>query len=193
MNEFGSSAWSYHRQHGGKDEWLTPKELIWQVGEGAFGEMFDLDPCAPVVRPWPMAKNHFTIKDNGLILPWHGRVWCNPPYRNAAAWLKRCAGHGNAMALVFARTDTKMFAQTVWGAADAVAFIIGRITFHHVDGKKAKWTGGGPSALVAYGDNMVDALEIAIQDNELNAHLVYLSAGERQREINTIIDQGLLL
>lgn len=44
----------------GKDEWLTPRPLIQALGE------FDLDPCAPIKRPWDMAKNHFTVEDNGL-------------------------------------------------------------------------------------------------------------------------------
>lgn len=57
----------------GKDEWLTPPEIIRALGE------FDLDPCAPIVRPWDMAKAHYTELDNGLIRPWHGRVWLNPP------------------------------------------------------------------------------------------------------------------
>lgn len=52
----------------GKDEWLTPPEIIRALGS------FDLDPCAPVKRPWEMAANHFTVLDNGLNKPWQGRV-----------------------------------------------------------------------------------------------------------------------
>jgi hypothetical protein len=57
----------------GKDEWLTPPPLIQALGE------FDLDPCAPIKRPWDMAKNHYTIEDDGLEKDWFGRVWLNPP------------------------------------------------------------------------------------------------------------------
>lgn len=53
-----------------KDEWLTPPEIIESLGP------FDLDPCAPVNPPWKMADRHYTIKDNGLMQPWAGRVWC---------------------------------------------------------------------------------------------------------------------
>ena len=60
-----------------KDEWLTPPEIIDALGGPA---SFDLDPCAPVTRPWPTAKEHFTIIDNGLTKPWRGRIWFNPPY-----------------------------------------------------------------------------------------------------------------
>ena len=50
-----------------KDEWLTPPEIIKALGP------FDLDPCAPVVRPWDTAKIHYTTTDNGLQREWRGR------------------------------------------------------------------------------------------------------------------------
>lgn len=128
------------------DEWLTPPQILAALGP------FDLDPCAPVDRPWDMAKEHYTILDNGLSQPWHGRVWCNPPYGLMAhQWLARLAEHGNGIALIFARTETEMFFQTVWDRADAVLFLRGRLHFHYVNGDRAKANSGAPSVLVAYG------------------------------------------
>lgn len=51
------------------DEWLTPPELLRALGP------FALDPCAPVVRPWDTAERHYTVEDDGLSIPWVGRVW----------------------------------------------------------------------------------------------------------------------
>lgn len=128
------------------DEWLTPPEILAPLGA------FDLDPCAPVVRPWGTAAVHYTANDNGLALPWSGRVWCNPPFgREAVKWLRRMAEHGNGIALIPARTETAMFYETVWGAADAVLFIKGRPHFHFVDGRRAPFNSGAPICLVAYG------------------------------------------
>ncbi len=130
------------------DEWLTPPHIL------AALPRFDLDPCSPKVRPWPTATWHFTADDDGLSRSWGGLVWCNPPYgKEAGKWLKRCADHGNAIALVFARTETDMWIRHVWGSADAVLFLFGRIHFHFVDGSRAKANSGAPSALIAYGDN----------------------------------------
>ena len=135
------------------DEWLTPPEIVRACGE------FDLDPCAPVVRPWDTARQHFTKNDDGLAQAWSGRVWCNPPFgREAIKWLRRLAAHGNGVALIPARTETAMFYETVWGAADAVLFIQGRPHFHYVDGRRAAANSGAPICLVAYGAGNVAAL-----------------------------------
>lgn len=137
-----------------KDEWLTPPDVLRALGP------FDLDPCAPVARPWPMAAAHYTLHDDGLRQPWQGRVWCNPPYgRETGAWLERLATHGDGIALIFARTETEMFHAWVWERADAVLFLRGRLHFHHVDGRRADANGGAPSCLVAYGARNVRALE----------------------------------
>lgn len=90
------------------DEWLTPPEVIAALG-GA--DSFDLDPCSPIERPWPTARRHLTIVDNGLIQPWDGRVWLNPPYSTSVIgqWLARLADHNRGVALIFARTETDAF------------------------------------------------------------------------------------
>ncbi|MGH8432526.1 MAG: DNA N-6-adenine-methyltransferase, partial [Solimonas sp.] len=86
------------------DEWLTPPDILSRLG------VFDMDPCAPVVRPWDTARRHYTIQDNGLAQVWAGRVWCNPPFgREAVKWLRRMAEHGDGIALIPARTETAMF------------------------------------------------------------------------------------
>ncbi len=131
-----------------QDEWLTPPEIIRSLGK------FDLDPCAPIARPWDTAALHYTMRDDGLKQPWFGRVWCNPPYGLAAAsWLARLADHGTGTALIFARTETRMFFDHVWGRASALLFVAGRLHFHHVDGRRAAANSGAPSVLIAYGDS----------------------------------------
>lgn len=126
-----------------KDEWLTPPRLVDRLG------YFDLDPCSPVARPWPTATRHYTVEDNGLVLPWEGRVWLNPPYSAVGLWMQRLANHGNGVALVFARTETRWFFDFVWSKANAVLFLKGRLSFCHVSGEQGK-PAPAPSVLVAY-------------------------------------------
>lgn len=145
---------SHHSAKAGKDEWLTPPDLLKSLGR------FTLDPCAPIVRPWATADRHLTIEDDGLSQVWNGRVWCNPPYGLAAAkWLDKLKSHGNGIALIFARTETRMFFDHVWSDASGILFIKGRLYFHHVDGSRARGNSGAPSCLVAYGKDNAVALK----------------------------------
>ena len=139
------------------DEWLTPPDIIKALGE------FDLDPSSPINRPWETAKKHYTVEDDGLVQPWEGRVWCNPPYgRETFKWIDKLATHGNGIALIFARTETIGFHDHIWNRADAVFFFKGRLKFHYVDGTQGG-TANAPSCLVAYGKENVNAL-IEFQD-----------------------------
>lgn len=142
---------SHHSARAATEEWLTPPEILRALGP------FDLDPCAPIVRPWPTADRHFTIEDDGLAQPWDGFVWLNPPYgRKTYRWLDKLADHGNGLALIFARTETRGFMATVWERADAMLFLYQRLTFRLPDGTEPENPGGGPNAgapsvLIAYG------------------------------------------
>jgi phage N-6-adenine-methyltransferase len=136
-----------------KNEWLTPPEIIEELGP------FDLDPCAPVIRPWDMAKKHYTQKDDGLSQEWNGKVWLNPPYgKLTKLWLNKLSKHKDGIALIFARTETEVFFNYVWDKADAVLFIKGRLHFYHHTGERAKGNAGAPSVLVAYGKDNVKIL-----------------------------------
>lgn len=87
---------------------------------------------------------------------WFGRVWMNPPYGTptiVGPWMRRMAEHNRGIALIFARTETELFFETVWGRANALLFLKGRLHFHHVDGTRAAANAGAPSVLIAYGDD----------------------------------------
>lgn len=136
------------------DVWLTPPYIMEALGP------FDLDPCSPLNRPWDTAAKHYTVEDDGLSFEWEGRVWMNPPYGlQAATWLERLAKHGDGIALIFARTETRMFFDWVWPYASALLFIEGRLYFHHPDGSRAKANSGAPSVLVAYGADAASKLQ----------------------------------
>lgn len=136
--------------------WLTPQHILAALPE------FGLDPCAaPEPRPWTTALNHLTLPDDGLAADWGDhRVWLNPPFGDeAAAWLAKLADHGNGIALVPARTETKWFYAHIWGRADAVLFMRTRPYFHRPDGARGRSNSGAPICLVAYGIANVAALE----------------------------------
>ena len=153
---------SHERSLDGGDQWLTPPEIVSALGS------FDLDPCAPIVRPYSTAARHYTIEDNGLRQPWAGRVWLNPPYANAGAWMRRMSEHGNGVALLFARTETRVWQDWIWPHASAFLFMRGRVTFHLSNGVPAKSPAGAPSVFIAYGAANVRAL----RDSGIPGHII---------------------
>lgn len=144
----------HHSHRAGTVEWLTPPSLIRVLGP------FKTDPCVPLVQPYPTAEITYNRRDNGLVRPWIGRVWLNPPYTASVVgrWLARMADHNHGTALIFARTDTEAFHRFVFGAAAALLFMEGRINFHRLDGRRAARNAGAPTVLVAYGLEDADVL-----------------------------------
>lgn len=127
--------------------WLTPPSVLARLGH------FDLDPCSMMGHPWPCADESWWLPaHDGLLEPWNGRVWLNPPYGlECGLWLKKLADHGNGIALVFARTETAMFQDWVFPRASGILFLSGRLYFHYPDGRRASANAGAPSCLIAYG------------------------------------------
>ncbi len=147
-------------------EWYTPKGIF-----DALGIQFDLDPCSPGRDsvPWISVDKCYSIADkqDGLMLPWFGNVWMNPPYgKETPAWLERFALHGNGIALLFARTETIWFHKFV-PKATAICFVKGKICFVSENEAEAyassfqppKGRPGAGSVLIAYGEENAKALE----------------------------------
>lgn len=113
-------------------EWYTPGHIIERV-EAVFGHI-DLDPCSNSREaPNVPALNHWTVDDNGIAQPWHGKVYMNPPYGDEiATWVGRMLGAYEigeiyeAIALLPARTDTAWF-QPLFGFP--ICFVKGRLKF----------------------------------------------------------------
>lgn len=146
---------AHRRDEKTTDSWITPKPLIDRLGP------FDFDPCACNPQPWPTAAKMIAAPDDGLLHRWEGHVWMNPPYGKAlGVWLNRLALHGDGIALVFARTDTRAFHADVWPFASALLFLKGRVTFCHPNGSPAPngHNSGGPSVLIGYGDRAAEKL-----------------------------------
>lgn len=141
-----AAGFCHERSRGQSVEWYTPPEVF-----EALAISFDLDPAAPAGGvPWVPAERSLSRRENGLAQPWAGRVWLNPPYgRGTAEWLDRLARHGDGLALVFARTDTRWY-QEIVRRATAMCFIAGRLSFIGGDGSRGG-SAGAPSVLIAFG------------------------------------------
>lgn len=135
------------------DEWLSPPEMVKALGP------FDLDPASPVIRPWDTALQHYNIHDDGLFMPWFGRVWLNPPYgKYLKDWLNKMALHNNGISLLPGRTENLAFHNFVFPHASSIMFLKGRVKFFDVQGKISEGDGGYPSVLVSYGKENMEKL-----------------------------------
>jgi DNA N-6-adenine-methyltransferase (Dam) len=116
-------------------EWYTTKPIV-ELARAAMGAI-DLDPAScDAAQAVVQATRYYTLADDGLALPWTGRVFLNPPY--ARALIRRFCGKllaelttgrvTAAVTLTNNATETR-WGQTLLGAADAVCFWKGRIDF----------------------------------------------------------------
>lgn len=131
-------------------EHYTPMWLLNLVVQVMAG--IDLDPCADPKRRVP-ARKHYTKGDNGLILPWQGKVFMNPPYggkQGNKRWISRLVQKyeggwvSEAIALVPARTDTDWF-QPLYNYP--LCFIPGRLLFLDEGYVEQEYTAPFPSVL----------------------------------------------
>ena len=114
-------------------EWYTPPEYLDLVRE-VLGEI-DLDPASSEVANRAVkAKRFFTAAADGLMHPWTGRVFCNPPYGGAqAAFAARLLEeHGEdhvreAVLLLNANAVETEWFRPLWG--HTLCFVYGRINF----------------------------------------------------------------
>lgn len=118
------------------NEWYTPSALV-EPARFLMGGI-DLDPAScPEANRVVRAERFHVKRDDGLARPWHGRVWCNPPYSRIAAFaakLVREDALGNVEAAVLlcnASTDAAWFADLA--ERYPVLFSRGRVRFWRTD------------------------------------------------------------
>jgi len=63
----------------GSIAWQTPESILEPTRELFYGQI-DLDPCAPADPTQQIATTNYSLPQNGLALPWTGKVFINPPF-----------------------------------------------------------------------------------------------------------------
>lgn len=134
-----------------RNSWCSPQEIADCIA--AFWGAPDLDPCSND-RSIIHALTRYCLPDDGLTLPWHGRVYCNPPYSDPGPWVQRCLRHAQqttiglpneSIACIIADPSTKWWQSAIWRKdedgetvmlADAVCFPDHRVKFIPPPGAK---------------------------------------------------------
>lgn len=125
---------------GATDDWYTPPSLLDQIGL-----IFDLDPCSPGTGHWVPAREIYTKADDGLLQPWRGLVFMNPPFggrHGHVPWLRKFLAHANGIAIVRAYTSADWFHE--WAVqAETMTFPRGKTKFVRPDGSIGRSPGHG--------------------------------------------------
>ncbi len=129
------------------NEWETPQDLFDKLDKEFH---FTLDPCS--THENTKCKKHYTITENGLAQLWFDEVvFMNPPYgREIGKWIRKAyeeSYHSTVVCLIPARTDTRYWHDYIFGKADDIRFLKGRIYFSK-DGKRG--ASPFPSAIIVY-------------------------------------------
>jgi hypothetical protein len=140
--------------------WLTPQWLIDLIG------ISDLDPCGYKLNGEFVTQcgiDNYTLQDNqdGLKLPWHGSVYCNPPYDQNPIWLQKCRTYheqtGNdVIVMLFNRSETRYFQEHVQHAT-GLLLVRGRVSFLNADGH-AQSGANAASVLIAFGEGAFERI-----------------------------------
>lgn len=116
------------------DGWYTPPWLI-EKARLVLGDI-DLDPATcEAAQAIVRAGAYYTEHENGLIQPWHGRMWINPPYSAPTPWVRRAVAEYQAGHVLSALILTNSYTETGWwqdvAAVATVLFFRGRLNFWH--------------------------------------------------------------
>jgi hypothetical protein len=128
----------------------------------------DLDPCSNNREiPNVPAARHYSIQDNGLVQPWTGRVFLNPPFGpDIEVWFsklyqERSAGHTTeAVVLWKSATETAAWKTLTWLSC-RVCFPSTRIRFV---GPKGNDSGSTFSPALFYIGNRPERFEAAFAE-----------------------------
>ena len=128
------------------NEWSTPQDFFDELDK-EFN--FTLDPCATSENA--KCNKYFTVEDDGLKQDWSNDVvFMNPPYgREIKYWVQKAFEESlkgaTVVCLIPARTDTTYWHNYIFGKADDIRFIKGRLKF-----SGSKNPAPFPSAIIIY-------------------------------------------
>lgn len=117
---------------------FSSSSALWETPQAFFDTLdkefhFQLDVCATPENT--KCERFFTPEQDGLLQPWEGVCWCNPPYgRSVKDWIRKAllaSAEGAVVVMLLpARTDTRWFHQFLYKKSGVeLRFVPGRLKF----------------------------------------------------------------
>jgi hypothetical protein len=136
--------------NGTSDDYYTPPFIF-----EALNLEFDMDVCAPATGvPWIPAKRSVSVIEDGLITPWDGLVWCNPPFSNISPWIDKMETHKNGIALV--GVSKSKWCNKAWNQSGAIMLLPSNLKFIRANGNPESILTA--TMLIGYGHQAVTAM-----------------------------------
>lgn len=126
------------------NEWYTPLDYI-SAARQVLGDI-DLDPAScQVANEKVKATEYYDVDDDGLTLPWNGRIWLNPPYGDPLPWVEKLTssfreGTVTAALLLVNTANSPQWSRLLWNGPYAVCLLSKRVRFWRPDRADAKGT-----------------------------------------------------
>lgn len=116
-------------------DFYTNSRII-KAATTAMGGVIDLDPAScREANAIVDANKFYGFRENGLLQPWHGNVWLNPPYGNWEEWVPKTLAewHGGKVEqiclIATSRVTTAQMFHPLVREADALVVMCGRFAF----------------------------------------------------------------
>lgn len=109
---------------------------------------------------WMTIENGFLLLEDGVRISLEDffNFRSDSLWDNGYEFVRKLAQHGNGIALLFNRCDSKMFQDIIFEKATAIKFLRGRIRFFRPDGIRGDSPGCG-AVLIAFGEENAEILK----------------------------------
>lgn len=131
------------------DDWYTPKWIF-----ETLGLRFSMDVSAPPGGvPWIPSDQYLTKAEDGLLVPWEGRVWMNPPFSKTTPWVEKFEAHGQGVALL--PLGKNRWSERLWNSRAQMVYLPSSLKFEKM-GKPMSMP--FPALLVTFEEELVENL-----------------------------------
>lgn len=130
-----------------RDEWRTPPWLFKYARVVLLGASDDVVYDAACNRTNALASPVHKRWGDALSVPWHGKVWCNPPYSNIPPWIEAAFKCDGPVVMLIPSPNGESYYPPLLEKAHEI-HIVGRVGFINRHGQQVNGNPRGSSLFI---------------------------------------------